>query len=78
MKSTKKERIIALMSRPQGATLKELMRSTGWQAHSVRGMLSNLASKDGVKFRRVVKDERAAYMIAVPKKARQLHREVTA
>jgi hypothetical protein len=72
MKSTKKEKIITLMSRPQGASLKELMRSTGgWQAHSVRGFLSTLASKDGVKFKRIVKDDRAAYIIARRKAARK-------
>ena len=36
----KVERIIALMQRPEGAELAELMAATGWQAHSVRGAIS--------------------------------------
>ena len=36
----KVERIVALMQRPEGAELAELMEATGWQAHSVRGAIS--------------------------------------
>jgi len=38
--ATKAERILALLRRPQGATIAELTKSTGWQAHSIRGLLS--------------------------------------
>jgi hypothetical protein len=38
--ATKAERILALLRRSQGATIAELTKSTGWQAHSVRGFLS--------------------------------------
>src|SRR5881628_2128752 len=37
---TKKAAILSLLKRPKGATLKELMKATQWQAHSVRGFLS--------------------------------------
>ncbi len=37
---TKKAVCIALLGRPEGATLQELQAATGWQAHSVRGFLS--------------------------------------
>jgi len=32
--------LIALLQRPQGATLEAMQAATGWQAHSVRGALS--------------------------------------
>ena len=41
---TKTERIIALLNRPSGATLNEIMAETGWQAHSVRGFISGQLS----------------------------------
>ena len=37
--------ILDLLKRPDGATLAELMKATGWQAHSVRGFLSGTISK---------------------------------
>jgi hypothetical protein len=29
--------ILELLKRPSGATAKELLKATGWQAHSLRG-----------------------------------------
>jgi hypothetical protein len=43
--STKAAKILDLLKRPAGATLKELMKTTGWQAHSVRGFLSGALAK---------------------------------
>ena len=37
---TKTDRVIALLRRPEGATLKQLMSATEWQPHSVRGFIS--------------------------------------
>ena len=37
---SKLDQIVALLSRPEGATLAELVAATGWQAHSVRGALA--------------------------------------
>ena len=37
--------ILDLLKRKDGATLKELMKVSGWQAHSVRGFLSGIVSK---------------------------------
>ncbi|MBS1154598.1 MAG: hypothetical protein H6R07_522 [Proteobacteria bacterium] len=42
---TKQSRLIALIQQPMGATLDELMTATGWQAHSVRGIISGTLRK---------------------------------
>ena len=42
---SKTAKILALLERPAGASLKELMAATGWLAHSVRGFLSGQVRK---------------------------------
>ena len=42
---SKTAKILALLERPDGASLKELMAATGWLAHSVRGFLSGQVGK---------------------------------
>ena len=42
---SKKARVLGLLQRPQGATLGELRKATGWQSHSVRGFLSGIITK---------------------------------
>ena len=37
---TKQAQIIALLQRPEGATIGEIVEATGWLAHSVRGLIS--------------------------------------
>ena len=57
--------LISLLRRAKGASIADLMKATGWQAHSVRGAISgsikkkiglNVASEktDGVRLYRVV------------------------
>jgi Protein of unknown function (DUF3489) len=47
--TNKKADVIVMMTRAKGATLAEIMEATGWQAHTVRGFVSILASKGGQK-----------------------------
>ena len=42
---SKAAKILDLLKRPGGATAKELMKASSWQAHSVRGFLSGTVSK---------------------------------
>tara|TARA_R110002072_G_scaffold37074_2_gene108862 strand:- start:567 stop:1136 length:570 start_codon:yes stop_codon:yes gene_type:complete len=37
---TKQAQIIALIQRPEGASISEIVEATGWLAHSARGMIS--------------------------------------
>ena len=42
---TKSETVIQLLRRSKGATVADLQKATGWQAHSVRGFLSGTLRK---------------------------------
>lgn len=42
---TKQAQIIALLQRPEGAAISEIVAETGWMAHSVRGMISGALKK---------------------------------
>jgi hypothetical protein len=63
-KDTKTAQIIALLKRPIGASLKTLMKATGWQAHSVRGFISGqLGKKIGLRVRSLQRDGERVYII---------------
>jgi hypothetical protein len=62
--NTKTARIIALLKRPTGASLKTLMRESGWQAHSVRGFISGqLGKKMGLRVHSFQRDGERVYVI---------------
>jgi len=42
---SKTNQVLELLRQPGGVTAKELMKATGWQAHSVRGFLSGTVGK---------------------------------
>src|SRR5260370_39250177 len=44
-RGSKTAKILALLKRPGGASLQQLQKATGWQAHSVRGFLSGTLKK---------------------------------
>ena len=49
-KETKQQRLIAMLKRPDGATIAQLARAFGWEKHTVRGALSGaLKKKLGLK-----------------------------
>jgi len=62
--TTKTEQIIALLKKPSGASLKVIMRATGWQAHSVRGFISGKLGKQmGLQVKSVERDGERVYSL---------------
>ena len=44
-RESKQAQVIELLLRPKGSTIEELAATTGWQHHSVRGLLSGALKK---------------------------------
>jgi hypothetical protein len=62
--NTKTAKVIALLRGTKGATLKAIMRATGWQAHSVRGFISGqLGKKMGLRVRSLERDGERVYVL---------------
>jgi Protein of unknown function (DUF3489) len=62
--NSKATRVIALLRRPQGATLQAIVKATGWQTHSVRGFISGqLKKKLGLKVRSAKREGKRVYSI---------------
>ena len=43
--NTKQAKVVDLLRRPEGATIAQLMKATGWQAHTVRGAMAGALKK---------------------------------
>ena len=69
-RSSKQDGVIAMLRRPEGATVDEVASATGWQRHTVRGVFSGTLKK---KLRLTIasaKEERGrVYRIAEPPSA---------
>lgn len=65
--SSKQDRLIAMMRQAKGSAMAEMMEATGWEAHSIRGLISGVlkkrlnlnvvleSSSDGVRRYRILK-----------------------
>jgi hypothetical protein len=70
--ASKQAQVIAMLRRPQGATVDAIIAATGWQRHTVRGVISGALKK---KLGLAIVSEKAAggtrvYRIAQPERAR--------
>ncbi len=68
-RETKLTKVIELLSRPEGATIEQLVDATGWQKHTVRSAISHaLGKKRGYQIvSEKPKDGKRVYKIAPPK-----------
>jgi Protein of unknown function (DUF3489) len=75
--NSKQARVLALLRGPNGATIATVVRSTGWQPHTVRGFLAAVVRKklglrlesektDGERVYRIVAGKNSADAAGVP------------
>ena len=64
-KGTKQQQVLAMLRRPEGATVAQIAEATGWQAHTVPGFFAGLKKRQGIaivaaeRMRQVVPARRA-------------------
>jgi hypothetical protein len=64
---SKQDEVIAMRRRPEGATVDEVARATGWQRHTVRGVFSGtLKKKLGLTVASAKEERGRVYRIAEP------------
>jgi hypothetical protein len=69
-RSSKQDAVIAMLRRPEGATVDEVAHATGWQRHTVRGVFSGtLKKKLGLVLASAKEERGRVYRIAEPASA---------
>ena len=64
---SKQDEVIAMLRRPQGATVDEVVSATGWQRHTVRGVFSGtLKKKLGLTLASAKEERGRVYRIGAP------------
>jgi hypothetical protein len=67
---SKQDAVIAMLRRPEGATIAEVATATGWQRHTVRGVFSgSLKKKLGLTIASAKEERGRVYRIAEPASA---------
>ncbi len=67
---SKQDAVIAMLRRPEGATVDEVASATGWQRHTVRGLFSGtLKKKLGLTLASAGEERGRVYRIAAPEQA---------
>src|ERR1700730_12289665 len=67
---SKQEAVIAMLQRPEGATVDEVASAMGWQRHTVRGLFSGtLKKKLGLTVASAKEERGRVYRIAAPEQA---------
>src|SRR5438477_11724809 len=67
---SKREAVIAMLQRPEGATVDEVASVMGWQRHTVRGLFSGtLKKKLGLTLASAQEEHGRVYRIAAPEQA---------
>jgi hypothetical protein len=67
---SKQEAVIAMLQRPEGATVDEVASAMGWQRHTVRGLFSGtLKKKLGLTLASAQEERGRVYHIAAPDQA---------
>ena len=69
-RTSKQDEVIAMLRRPEGATVDEVARATGWQRHTVRGVFSGtLKKKLGLTLAAAKEERGRVYRVAGPASA---------
>ena len=69
-RSSKQEAVIAMLQRPEGATVHEVASAMSWQRHTVRGLFSGtLKKKLGLTLASAQEERGRVYRIAAPERA---------